>query len=52
MITEKGDFHHYTTELEDIGPMYVMDDFGNAIVVKMNMLQQLFFIYPPLNVLT
>jgi hypothetical protein len=30
----------YTTELEDIGPMYLMDDFGQAVMVSIKMLGQ------------
>ena len=50
-ITEKGTFY-YSTELEEIGPMYLMDDFGTGIIVEDHMLWQRFFIYPPLSVLT
>lgn len=51
-INDKSDFHYYTTELEDIGPSYVMDDFGNAHIVTIDMWVQTFWIYPPLAELT
>jgi hypothetical protein len=50
-ITERDTFY-YTTELEDIGPMYIMNDFGDAIMVTSEMSRQKFVIYPPLNALT
>jgi hypothetical protein len=52
-ITEKGNTqHYYQTELEDIGPVYLMDDFGTGIVVSWEMLMQRMEIFPPLHVLT
>jgi hypothetical protein len=52
MITEKSDHHYYETELQDIGPLYIMDDFGNAQIVAFEMFGQEMFIFPPLKVLT
>lgn len=52
-ITEKSNvFPYYKTELEDIGPSYIMDDFGNAIMVEIEMIVQRMFIMPPLAALT
>lgn len=51
-ITHKDDVFFYVTELEDIGPMYIMDDFGNAIKLSWEMWGQHFWIYPPLAELT
>lgn len=52
VITKKSDAHHYTTELEDIGPIYLMDDFGNAVVVSWEMWGQYFFFASYKGVLT
>ena len=51
-ITNKSCQFYYLTELQDIGPLYIMDDFGNAIQVGMNMLVQKMYIHPPLTALT
>lgn len=51
-ITHKANFHYYGTELEEIGPLYLMDDFGNGIPVDWEMFRQRSFIYPPLAALT
>lgn len=51
-ITEKDNFFYYITELEEIGPTYIMDDFGNAVVITIDMIVQRMAIYPPLQVLT
>lgn len=51
-ITNKSCQFYYLTELEDIGPLYIMDDFGNAIRVGMDMLVQKMYSHPPLNALT
>jgi hypothetical protein len=52
MITEKSNFFYYITELEEIGPCYLMDDFGNGIAIEDAMFWQRGFIYPPLAELT
>lgn len=52
-ITEKSDaYPYYKTELEDIGPSYLMDDFGNGIIVEIEMFVQRMFIMPPRAALT
>lgn len=51
MITENTG-HYYITELEEIGPTYIMDDFGDAVCITFEMFWQRAYIFPPLNVLT
>lgn len=51
-ITEKSSLFYYMTELEEIGPIYVMDDFGDALCVSFEMLHQHMYIHPPLAALT
>lgn len=52
-ITEKSNVYpYYKTELDDIGPSYIMDDFGNGILVEIEMFVQRMFIMPPLAALT
>lgn len=54
MITEKEHEHgpYYITEMEDVGPLYLMDEFGEAIKVSWEMFGQYAYIYPPLAALT
>lgn len=52
-ITEKSNtYPYYKTELDDIGPSYIMDDYGNTIIVEIEMFVQRMFIMPPLAALT
>ena len=51
-ITHKDCVFFYVTELEDVGPMYIMDDFGNAQSITWERWGQHAFIYPPLAELT
>jgi hypothetical protein len=50
-ITKKDPLY-YITELEDIGPMYIMDDYGNTVKVDWDIHAQQCVAYPPLNALT